>query len=275
MAPKMRSLVSSAMGLGALLVASSVWADDASCISATEQALALRQQGKLHDALKQLSACAEPACPDEVKAECAKRISEIDAVMPTLILAAKDLVGNDLDEVQVTMDGAPFASRLDGRPVSVDPGEHKFRFTFLQAPPSERAIVIREGERDRRESVVMQIKPPKPPSYWNGQRFVALTTTVLGVAGLAVGATFGAFAISVQNQEKSDCGPAGCPAYAQSVNDYRYAQTNATASTVLFVVGGVLAAAGVVLFLTAHTAVSVAPTVGTGSGGLVLSGAFW
>ena len=157
-------------------------ADDQACIDAAEKALSLRKQGKLHDALKELPACADQACPDEVKQECAKRISEIDAVMPSLILAAKDLVGNDLDEVAVTMDGAPFIGRLDGRPVTVDPGEHKFHFTFLQAPPVDKTIVIREGERERRESIVIQISPPKPPSFWSAQRVIALSSGVLGVA---------------------------------------------------------------------------------------------
>lgn len=259
---------------GSLLVTVPALADDAACIAATEQALTLRQQGKLHDALKQLATCSDTACPEEVKAECTKRLSEVDAVMPTLILAAKDLVGNDLDEVQVTMDGTPFASHLDGRPITVDPGDHKFRFTFLQAPPVEKNIVVREGERDRRESVTIQISPPKPPAFWGAQRVLALTTGVIGIAGIAVGSAFGAFALSAQNQEKTDCA-AGCDRYAQAVTDYNYAQMNATASTVLFIVGGVLAATGIVLWLTApRSSVTVAPSVGDRAGGIVLGGRF-
>ena len=50
----------------------------------------MRQHGKLHESLERLAACADASCPDEVKAECARRIDDVNAAMPTLILAAKD-----------------------------------------------------------------------------------------------------------------------------------------------------------------------------------------
>jgi hypothetical protein len=256
--------------LGVMTLASSALADDAACVSATEKAFTLRQQGKLHAALKELATCTDASCPDEVKQECIKRISEIDAVMPSLILEAKDLVGNDLADVNVTIDGVAFATTLDGRPITVDPGDHKFHFTFFQAPPLDKALVIREGERDRRETVVIQISPPKPPPFWGPTRVVALTTGVLGLGALAVGGVFGGFAISAQNQEKSDCAQ-NCNRYAQALTDYNYAQTNATAATVMFVIGGVLVATGVVLWIAAPRS-SVA--VGVGSGAMMLRGTF-
>ena len=258
--------------LGALVVSAPALADDAACVSATEKALTLRQQGKLHAALKELATCSDASCPDEVKQECTKRLSEIDAVMPSLILEAKDLVGNDLADVNVTMDGTPFATTLDGRPMTVDPGAHKFHFTFLQAPPLDKTLVIREGERDRRETIVIQISPPKPPPFWGPTRVTALSVGVLGLAGLAVGGVFGGFALSAQNQESSDCAQ-GCNRYAQALTDYNYAQMNATASTALFITGGVLVATGVVLWiLSPRSSVSVAPSAATR--GFVLGGTF-
>ena len=89
------------LALAVGLLASRASADDASCIAATEGALTMRQHGKLHDALKQLAACADVACPEEVKAECSRRINDVNAAMPTLILAAKDGAGNDLADVRV------------------------------------------------------------------------------------------------------------------------------------------------------------------------------
>ena len=41
-------------------------ADEAACIAASEAALTLRQQGKLHEALKQLAVCSEAGCSSEV-----------------------------------------------------------------------------------------------------------------------------------------------------------------------------------------------------------------
>jgi hypothetical protein len=256
-----------------LFVVRTASADDAACIAAAEQSLTLRKQAKLHDALKQLAACADPACPNEVKEECTKRIADIDALMPTLIFAAKDLVGNDLDMVVVTMDGQPFTDRLDGRPVSLDPVDHKFHFEFTGAPPLDKTIVIREGERDRHENIVMQITPPLPVKFWSAPRVLGLSSGVLGVASIAVGSVFGAFAILVQNQEQSDCSAALCLHPKQAQTDYNYAQMNATASTVLFISGGVLAAAGVVLWLIApKRKLSLSPTAF--QSGVMLSGAF-
>jgi hypothetical protein len=256
--------------LAVLLTSGVAAADDAACIAASEQSLALRKQEKLHDALKQLALCADPACPDEVKQECSRRIGDIDGVMPSIILAAKDLVGNDLDEVAVTMDGESFTRRLDGRPITIDPGEHKFHFEFTGAPPLDKTIVVREGERDRHEAIVMQLKPPPPPSFWTAQRAIAATTGFVGLVGIGLGAVFGAFAIAAQGQESTDCPAIGCQHLLQAQTDYNYAQTNATASTVLFIAGGVLAATGIVLWLVTPKRVNVQVT----ASGLMLRGAF-
>jgi hypothetical protein len=265
------------------LVASRASADDASCIAATEGALTLRQHGKLHDALKQLAACADVACPAEVKAECSRRIDDVKAAMPTLILAAKDGAGNDLAEVKVSMDGAPLVATLDGRPIAIDPGEHVFVFEEAGQAPVEKKLVLLEGERDRREGVVIgPLAPSAPaapsalpqPSSWSTQKTLAVVGAGLGVVGVGLGATWGAYAISSQNQEKSDCASAGgCSKPKQASADYSAARENATASTVSFAVGAAFLAAGAVLWFTAPS-VRVAPTVGSHDGGLVLGGSF-
>ncbi len=254
-------------------------ADDASCVTAAEQSLTLRKSEKLHDALKQLAICVDPACPTEVKEECKRRIINIDAVMPSIILAAKDPTGNDLGAVSVSMDGAPLTTMLDGRPLSVDPGEHAFRFEVQGQPPIDKTLVIREGEKDRRESIVIGTAPPpttpeQAPSFWNAQRALGLVSGGVGVVGIGLGVVFGAFAISSQNQEKTDCPAPNCLHYEQSLTDYDYANRNATAATIAFIVGGVLAAGGVVLWFTAPKKVRVAPVVSPQSAGLSVGGVF-
>jgi hypothetical protein len=79
--------------------------------------------------------------------------------------------------------------------------------------------------------------------------------------------------LASQSQEGSDCPSANCQHYLQSVTDYNYAQMNATASTVMFIAGGVLAATGVVLWLTAPR-VKITPLAGPRTGGLSLGGEF-
>lgn len=286
-------IVSSILAIAALTGAAPARADDAWCIAASEQGLALRRAGKLHEALAQLAACAAPSCPDEVKTECANRIADVKAAMPTLILAATDGAGNDLRDVKVSLDGAVLVSSLDGRPVAVDPGSHALRFEQTGQPPVEKTLVLREGEKDRRESVVIGPPPPPPPvataaapeappqpSWWTTQRTLAVVGAGLGVAGLAVGGVFGAFALSDKNQEHDNCSSSGCPNQPQAKADYDTGNQNATVSTVAFIAGGAFLAAGAVLFFTARDP-AAPPTSGslylapstTGRGpGLVLGG---
>lgn len=272
----MKTIVSTALAVATLLASSAARADDATCIAASEEALTLRQGGKLHDALERLALCADAACPAEVKEECARRITAVDAVMPTLILAAKDGAGGDLSAVTVTMDGAPLVSTLDGRALSVDPGEHTFRFETRGQLPIERKLVLRESDKERRELVT--IGAPVAPAVvrggsWGTQKTLAVISGGLGLVGIALGATFGAFAVSSQDQQHVDCGPSACPHYLQSLTDYDYAQRNATASTISFVAGGVLAAAGVVLWFTAPR-VRIVPVAAANGAGVTLAWVF-
>jgi hypothetical protein len=239
-------------------IASPARADDTACIASSEQSLVLRKQGALHGALAQLAICADPGCPAEVKAECALRIDAVTRAMPTLVLAARDAAGNDLLDIKVTMDGAPLASSLDGRPVSLDPGKHSFRFEAAGKPPVDKQLVLREGEKDRRETIVFGGAPasPKPlvetptPSSWTARRTVALVGGGVGLVGLGLGAVFGGYALAAKNDEGRDCPSPGCATRPQAVQDYNTAKDNATGSTVAFVVGGALVAAGAVLWLT-------------------------
>jgi hypothetical protein len=261
------------------LVASRALADDAACIAASEGALTLRQQGKLHDALKQLALCSDTNCPGEVRTECARRIDEVKAAMPTLILAAKSGAGSDLYEVKVSMDGAPLVAALDGHALSIDPGEHVFTFEEAGQAPIEKSLVLREGDRDRREEVVIGPPPPAPPApvarpgWWTTQRTLAVIGGGLGVVGLGLGTSWGLYAISAQNQEKSNCSSSSCGNARQASVDYDTARNDATASTVAFAAGGAFLAAGAVLFFTAPS-VQVTPAVGSRGGGVVLGGSF-
>ena len=103
----------------------------------------------------------------------------------------------------------------------------------------------------------------------------------LGVVGLGLGSVFGVFALSAQNRQKSDCGSSSSCNRPQAVEDYNTAGTDATASTVAFVAGGVLLAAGAVLWFTQPSDANaggatgrfyLAPSTTGRGGGLVLGG---
>src|SRR5438046_1116337 len=123
------------------------------CLAASEKWIALRGQHRLLEARSALLVCASTSCPGEVRDECAQRIGEINASIPTVVFEAKDAGGNDLSAVRVTMDGRPLLDRLEGASTAIDPGEHTFVFETAGQPSAQKKIMIVEGARDRHESI--------------------------------------------------------------------------------------------------------------------------
>jgi len=115
--------------------------------------------------------------------------------------------------------------------------------------------------------------------HGSGQRVVGWLVLGTGLAGLAVGGVFGALALSDNNDAKARCLGSVCDAQGYSATtDARHA---ATASTIAFVAGGTIAAAGLVLLITAPSAkhvekgrFGIAPLVGVGTAGAMLQGSW-
>ena len=202
--------------LGAVLsgaaVARAASPTTAECLAATEQSLTLRNEHKLTAARARLLVCAERSCPDDIRNECIRRVSEVNAAIPTIVFEAKDAAGNDLAAVKVTMDGGALADRLDGDALAVDPGEHAFTFASVGQPDVRKSFVIRQGDKDRRERVtfvapvalaaprpaagaeapVVTVRPPPPPTAatvpeGGPHRALAWIASGTTVAAIAVG----------------------------------------------------------------------------------------
>jgi hypothetical protein len=299
-----RSIVSVLLASSALVVSGAAFADPTprDCATASEDALNLRKQEKLKDAKDRLLVCSAPTCPAEVRDECARRMTEVTAAIPSVVFDVKDAAGNDVATVHVTMDGALLTDHLGGAAVTVDPGEHTFRFEAAPSPAVEKKLVIHEGEKDRHVAVALggsdapaaaaavpaaapvamtTPAPAAPPaadqgeSSWNGQKTAAVVIGSVGVVGVVLGAVFGASAFSKWSSAKTACGTAcGPDDPAQSLkND---ASSAATLSTVTFAVGGAALVGAAVLWFTAPSGaqVQVAPTVGAGATGITLRGTF-
>lgn len=232
------------------------------CLDASEKSLALRRDHKLRATRVALLVCANVGCPSDIRKECAARLNEVDAAMPTVVFGAKDPRGNDLVPVVVAVDGETFGERLDGTAISLDPGVHAVTFQAAGQPVLAKQIVLREGEKDRREVVQLGeaagpgsgAPAPDVPSgeratTLGGQRVAALVVGGLGVVGLGVGAAFGALAISKHGQAKNACPNTACPTQA-GVNLWNTARLDGNVSTAALVAGGVLLAGGVVVFAT-------------------------
>jgi hypothetical protein len=84
------------------------------CIDANTQAQSLRRDGKLSAARVQLLKCSDPGCPSIIRDDCTSRLDEVEKAQPTIVFDGKDGDGHDLVAVSVTIDGQPFADKLDG-----------------------------------------------------------------------------------------------------------------------------------------------------------------
>ncbi|WP_437654595.1 hypothetical protein [Sorangium sp. So ce1182] len=149
-----RSLVAAlaASALACLLPARAHAGDAEACFTASEEGQRLRDEGRLREARARFISCGSAACPALVRSDCAGWLSDVAARLPTLILSAADEQGQDVADVQVTVDGAPLAARLDGKAVEVDPGERVLRFERAGSAPVALRLVVREGEKLRRVS---------------------------------------------------------------------------------------------------------------------------
>ncbi len=296
-----RALACSLLGLiaSALVVAPALADDDPmACIAASDRGLDLRKQGKLIEARRMLAACAATTCGPDISSVCQKRIADINAALPSVVFTPKDGAGNDVVGVHVSIDGGASVQALDGRPITLDPGPHTFRFEVAGQPPFDRAFVIAEGAKDRQEKIVMgppastpaatQATAPGPSvhgSSGSSQRTVGWVIGGAGVLGVAAGSVFGLMASSKWSASQSDCASmTNCPHPSTAVSEHDAAASDGTISTIAFIAGGTAVAVGVLLEVlaphdsaitgTTRTPLHVAPSVAPGLAGLSLTGAF-
>jgi hypothetical protein len=259
------------------------------CIRANLAGQEQRHAGSFSAARASFAVCGDPSCPPLIQSDCSARIEELDKAQPSLVLDVKDESGHDLIDVTVTLDAKPLTSHLGGVPFPVDPGLHLLRFEAVGRIPGEQRVLIKEGERARREAMVLVPVPVvvAPAPFFTTRRKVATSMAGVGVLGLGVGTVFGILASSKWSATQSACGgtasrcaPAAVPAATQ---DRSTAGTDAAVSTAGFIAGGALVALGGVLFFTGATTESasasssswtVSPTVGVAGGSLELSGRF-
>ncbi len=264
------------------------------CVAANESGQDLRQSGKLREARAALSVCMAAQCPRPVREDCAQRLSDIEAALPTLVFVAKDAQGNDVSDARVSMDGARLAGS-DGTAVAIDPGEHKFTFEKEGLPAVETAVVVREGDKNRRIQVTLEATSPpattgglpaaetpatsQPRSAIIGpktQRAIGIVVGGAGGAGIVLGAILGLAAKSTYDHAFSaECpgGPNNCT--PQGASDGQQAHSEATVSTVAFIAGGALLAGGAAIyFLTPSASVTLSPTLAYHGGGIGVGGRF-
>jgi hypothetical protein len=234
------------------------------CVAANTTAQALRRDGKFGAARAELASCVDASCPALVRDDCNQRLDELERAQPTIVFDAKDHQGHDVSDVTVEVDGRPLIQRLDGIAIAVDPGEHTFTFEAKSHPPKiTRKLVLREGEKARREPILLGTAPPTnavaistagasraETTSLGAQRVVALAALGIGVVGIGTGVAF-----TVQAQSKATDADDLCPG-ARCTNEAALrmnhdARVAGNVATVAFAVGAVGVAGAVVLWLTA------------------------
>jgi hypothetical protein len=305
-----RRVLSLAISALAFAYAPSARADmtKAQCIEANTKGQDSRRDGNLSDAHDQFRACAASSCPGLLRDDCTRRLAELERAQPTIAFEVKDASGSDMTGVTVTMDGRPLG-RLEGKALPVDIGQHTFTFAVAGETPVTRTFVLTEGEKERRETVVMGTKPAPTPEPATGEASGASTArgnplgterasassgggtqkvlggvaAGVGVAGIAVGSVFGLMTLSEANKQRTACASAtNCNSIGTATSAHSSGATDRNVSIVGFAAGGILLVTGAVLFLTAGhgsessatTGMTLVPTVGPGGGGMVLRGEF-
>ncbi len=235
-----------------------------SCASAYEEAQRRQKKGALLDAREQAATCANAACPGEIVKFCSDLARDLDASVPTVVVAVTDAAGKSVSNARLVVDAKEPGVPLDGRPLPLDPGLHRLRVvpaSSSDGAPADLEVTLLAGERNRRvearlgaaEATRAKGEPPVPlapvePADRGGSRLPAAIALGGGGLGLAIGAVSGVLALSDESFLKSACKTStSCPTSAQGRIDRE--KSFATASTIGFVAGGIAVATGVVLLV--------------------------
>jgi hypothetical protein len=217
--------------------------------------------------------------------------------------------------LSIMRDGVPVTREELGLAVPVDPGDHAVvvsapghasRTLNAHVGPESPTATVRIDSLDETPSAATSPtpatapasaptdsaqtgaeQPPTSDDSGKTRRILSFAAMGAGVVGLGVGTVFGFLAKSKLDTSNSGSNGASAPCDSQDrctksgLDDRQSAESFATVSTIGFIAGGVLAAGGVVLFLTAppattptSTGITLSPAPLTGGAGALLSGSF-
>lgn len=279
----------------------------ATCSDSYTHAQILRNEHKLLQARDALRVCAQTSCKDFIVKDCTTWLDQVQASLPSVVPVATDEAGNDVANVRVSMDGVVLLQRIEGSSVEVNPGSHTFTFESAGGARVDKQVVVSEGEKNKRiaVSVARGAAPLAPPSTiapapalpvsaastpaalppvaatpslsgsssgppW---KTIGLVTGGVGVVGLVIGTVFGLQASSEKNAAGCDSN-SHCPD-AAAAGKLQDAKNAADLSTAFFVVGGVLGAGGLAMWIFApSSSVQASPSVGKNFAGFELKGSW-
>jgi hypothetical protein len=229
------------------------------CASAYELSQEKRKAEQLISAREQLKICIRDICPAFVRDECTEWLAEVEASLPTVVLAARR-GDQDLIDVRVAMDGKPIADKLTATAIALDPGVHVFRFELEGFPPIEQRVVVRVTEKNRRVAVLFENEegddiaenPYRDANAEGSTGILNKRTASYALAGLGAAAlgSFAFFALtgkSDENDLRDRCSP-NCPE-----SDVDSVRTKYLVADISFGVGIASLGAATWLYLTSNS----------------------
>lgn len=253
------------------------------CAEHHEQAQVARLDGRLLDSKSRLMACASDLCPSFVRSDCVGWLDEVRSEIPTVIFDAQG-DGGSLVEVQVSHEGTELTTRLDGRPLEMDPGPYTFEFRLDSGETKSVRAMLRQGEKNKLISVDFRTareptggiadSPRTSPSQ-EESRPVPTSVYVFGAVAAAGAASFAGFGIVAKMKERDALDSCAPHCSSSVVDDIR---TFALVADLSLGVAVASAATATVLYLTRPSVVNqpaemarrrplepvVAPTLGGG-----------
>jgi hypothetical protein len=235
-----RGLVASAFSrgaLGLLLVqaaivvtaprahAQDLSAEQDACIQSYENAQEHRLKGALQAAAAELASCSQPICPAFIRTDCAAWSNAVAADLPSMLFSITS-GGRALEEVKISIDDARIAEYVPSQPLTVDPGNHVFRFVAAGTETVRESVFVERGQKAR--AVQIELRPlvrkrailpkassvalPAPLRVEDPLRAPAfdarsLALGVIGVGGVAGFAVLGLHARSEETKLRGDCAP--------------------------------------------------------------------
>ncbi len=242
--------------------------------------------GRLASAWTLWRELADTAPTPELRADAAAQAKKLEPRLAKYVVK----VAAPVDGLAVTLAGQPIDPSIDV-PVPIDPGSYPVEATApgrvgwkgeLTATGGKTAEIVVPALAAASSGEPPDRRPITGGVPGRGRRIIGLALAVGGAGGLAVGGVFGVTARSHNADAKALCGgdvdrcdPARTNEAQAKVDDARSA---ANVSTVAFVAGGVMVAAGVLLYVTApkaeRRAVSIVPLVEPTTAGLGIAGRF-
>jgi hypothetical protein len=279
----------STIAIAILAFGASAQADDTKdCVDAFDKGQQFQKRNKLQSAHLVLLVCAREVCPGLVRKDCADLVTQIDAAMPSIILAAKDGSGNDLITVKVEIDGEPGPTQLDGKAIELDPGVHSLHFATQGAAPVVKQVIVKEGQKNQEVAVSFpDLNPPpkpvntgtsmaeRPPQKLGTWQWAGIGVAGAGALGVGVGSVFGVMTSSQWNAAQRDCPVSvGCLPGSKAYQEKGTANDFATVSTAAFIAGGALVAAGAAIYFFAPSKKAISAAIAPGLSGAIFIGTF-